>query len=305
MRRRDFLGALINATAVGAVAVSSTALSQQNGKMWRVGIFRAAPPPDGELQAFLSELAVQGYQQGRNFVLISRFGDGTASRIPELAIALVNDGVDVIVTEGIIPVRTARAVTTIIPIVMTASADPFLGGLVKNLSHPGENITGFTSMSVDIAGKAMEILKQLVPNLTRIAMLSPRVAWNVFIPPQSDAAKALGLEISYIDMSSTETIETAFQQAAGSGIQGVIVRGSPFFSSTQRDLIVEVAAARKIPVMFERRDFVEQGGLASYAPELSRPPPQGRRICCSDHGRRQGRRPSYPTTQQIPVIAQP
>jgi putative ABC transport system substrate-binding protein len=113
----------------------------------------------------------------------------------------------------------------------------------------------------------MEILKQLVPNLTRIAMLSPRVAWNVFIPPQSDAAKALGLEISYIDMSSTETIETAFQQAAGSGIQGVIVRGSPFFSSTQRDLIVEVAAARKIPVMFERRDFVEQGGLASYAPD--------------------------------------
>lgn len=260
MRRREFISLL----GYG-IFTPSVARAQQSEKVWRIGYFRTAPPPEGELQALLRALSAQGYTQGRHFVLVSRFGDGNVSRISELAIALVNDGVDIIVTEGVIPVRTARAVTATIPIVMAASADPFLGGLIQNLSRPGGNITGFTAMSVDIAGKAMEILKQLVPALSRVAMISPRVVWDIFVPPQGEAAKALGLEISYIDISSTEAIEPAFRQASSSGVQGILLRGSPFFSSMQRRLIVESAAAQRMPVMFERREYVEQGGLASYA----------------------------------------
>src|SRR4029453_1418854 len=121
-------------------------------------------------------------------------------RLPELAAALVNQGVDIIVTEGGLAVRAAAAASSTIPIVTASAADPFLGGLVKNLSRPGGNITGFASMERDISSKVFGILKEMVPALGRIAVLASLPIWSLFAPGQDQAAKALGIEYSFIDM---------------------------------------------------------------------------------------------------------
>lgn len=174
MRRRDFLGG-----AVGG-AVWPLAARAQQPPVRRIGHLRGAPPPERELQAFLRGLAEHGYVQGRNFVLVPQWGDGTVNRLQELAVAMVNAGVDIIVTEGTLAVRALRAVTATVPIVMMRAADPFVSGLITNLSRPGGNITGFSTLNVDFASKTLEILKGMVPGLTKVATLAPRQVWDIF-----------------------------------------------------------------------------------------------------------------------------
>jgi len=132
--RREFI------TLLGGVAAwPLAARAQQADRMRRIGFLRPAPPSERELEAFLRGLADRGYVQGQNFVLVPQWGDGNVARLPELAVALVNAGVDIIVAEGVVATRAARAVTATIPIVMTGAVDPFAGGLVKNLARPGGN----------------------------------------------------------------------------------------------------------------------------------------------------------------------
>jgi putative tryptophan/tyrosine transport system substrate-binding protein len=235
----------------------------------RIGFLRAAPPSERELEAFLRGLVDQGWIQGRNFVLVPQWGDGNVARLPELAVALVNAGVDIILAEGVITVRAARAVTGSIPIVMTGGADPFVGGLVQSLARPGGNVTGFTTLQAEIVGKVLEIFKDMVPGLSRVAALIPRVAWNMFASAQDQAAKALGIDVVYIDLAGPEAAGTAMRQAISSGAQGALLRVGPFFSSTQRQTIVDLAAELRLPVMYERREYVAQGGLVTYAPDAS------------------------------------
>src|SRR4030095_15076885 len=152
IRRREFITLL-----GGAAAWPLAARAQQSDRVRRIGFLRAAPPPQRALDAFLRGLADRGWVQGRNFLLVPQWGDGNVARLPELAVALVNAGVDVILAEGVVTTRAARAVTTTIPIVMTGGADPFVGGLVKSLARPGGNVTGFSSAQMDIEGKGLEI----------------------------------------------------------------------------------------------------------------------------------------------------
>jgi putative ABC transport system substrate-binding protein len=260
MRRRQFIGLLGCAAAWPAGAAA-----QPGERMRRIGYLRAAPPPEHELQALLRALAENGYVQGRNFTLITQWGDGKVSQLPELAVALVNAGVDIIVTEGTIAVRAAHAVTATIPIVMARAADPFVFGLIKSLSRPGGNITGFSSLNVDFAGKTMEILKAMVPGLTRIASLAPRQVWELFAAAELAAAKALAVHLDYVEMAGPDAAATAMRQAGAAGAQGAVLRGTPFFSSLQRKTIVDVAAEHRLPVIYESRDYIQQGGLVSYA----------------------------------------
>jgi len=261
MRRREFFAVL------GGVAAWPLASQGQQG-VRRIGFLRAAPQPEHELDAFLTALAERGYVQGRNFVLITRVGDGNLARLPELAVALVHDKVDIIVTEGTVAVRAAAAASSTIPIVTASAADPFLGGLIKNLSRPGGNITGFVSMERDISSKVFGILKEMVPGLSRIAVLASAPIWPLFAPDQDQAANALGLHYNFIDMPQPEAVGTAMRQAAIERAQGVVIRGSPFFSSAQRQLIIDSAAQHQLPAIYERRDDVERGGLVSYAPDV-------------------------------------
>jgi putative tryptophan/tyrosine transport system substrate-binding protein len=260
MRRRQFI------LGLGVmVALPLAARAQQPAKMKRIGLLRGAPPPEHELAAFLRALAEHGYVQGRNFVLVSQVGDGSPGRLPELAAALVKEGVDIIVTEGGSAVRAASAASSTIPIVTASAADPFLGGLVRTLSRPGGNITGFVSMERDISSKVFGILKEMVPALGRIAVLASRPIWATFAPGQDQAAKALGIECGFIDMPQPETVGAAMRQALAEGAQGAVIRGSPYFSSIQRRLIIDSAAEHRLPTIYERRDDAERGGLVSYA----------------------------------------
>jgi ABC-type uncharacterized transport system substrate-binding protein len=261
MRRREFI------TLLGAAAAwPLSARAQQREQMRRIGFLRAAPPSERELEAFLRGLVDHGWVQGRNFVLVPQWGDGNVARLPELAVALVNAGVEIILAEGVI---TARAVTATIPIVMTAGADPFVGGLVQSLARPGGNVTGFTTLQAEIVGKVLEIFKDMVPGLVRVAALIPRVAWNMFASAQDQAAKALGIDVVYIDLPGPEAASTAMRQAISAGVQGALLRVGPFFSSIQRQTVVDLAAELRLPVMYERREYVEQGGLVTYAPVAS------------------------------------
>jgi ABC-type uncharacterized transport system substrate-binding protein len=265
MKRREFISLLGGAAATWPLP----ARAQQPERMRRIGYLRVAPPPERELAALLRGLTEHGYAQGRNFVLVTQWGDGRVDRLHELAVALVNASVDVIVTEGTVAVRAIHAVTPSIPIVFTRAADPFIFGLVKNLARPGGNITGFSTISVDIAGKTLEILKEMVPRLTRVATLAPRKVWDLFATGEKEAAKGLGLDLAYVDMAGAEAADAAMRQAVSEGAQGILVRGTPFFSTPQRKIIVESAVNHRLPAMYESREYIEQGGLVSYATDAT------------------------------------
>jgi putative ABC transport system substrate-binding protein len=263
MQRRNFIKLL----GCGALTWSVATLAQPM-KMKRIGLLRAAEQPEHELAAFLRALSEHGLVQGRDFVLVPQVGDGRVARLPELAAALLNQGVDIIVTEGTVTVQAAAAATGKIPIVTASAADPFMGGLVKNLSRPGGNVTGFASMERDISSKVFGILREMIPALTRIAVLLPHPIWPLFAPGQDKAAKALGIEYGFIDMPRPEAVGDAMRQALADGAQAAVMRGSPLFSSVQRRLIIDSAAEHRMPTIYERRDDAEQGGLVSYAPNV-------------------------------------
>src|SRR5947209_16814189 len=196
MKRREFIAIVGGAVAAWPLAARAQSVIQVR----RIGFLRAAPPPERELNAFLSALADNGYVQGRNIMMVPQWGDGNLARLPELAAALKNEGVDIVVAEGTIVAQAAATAAPTLPIVMVGVADPFAGGLVKSLSHPGGNVTGFSSLEIDIAGKTFEILKDTIPGLARIAVLATRSLWSFWAPTQDPAAKALGIELAYIDM---------------------------------------------------------------------------------------------------------
>jgi putative ABC transport system substrate-binding protein len=264
MRRREFI-----AVVGGAVAAwPLPAPAQQPERIRRIGFFRAAPPPQHELDALLNALAERHYIQGRNFILVTQWGDGDVAQVGALAQALVSQGVEIVVTEGTVAVRAAANASASIPVVTTSAADPFMGGLVKSLSRPGGNVTGFASMEKDISGKVFAILKEAVPGLRRIGVLASTSIRGLFAPGQDEAARALGIEYEFFDMARAEMAPAAMDGAIAAGVQGVVVRGSPYFSSVQRRLIIDSAAARRLPAIYERRDDAERGGLVSYAPNV-------------------------------------
>jgi putative ABC transport system substrate-binding protein len=263
MRRREFIVGL-----GGAAAWPIWARAQQAERIRRIGFLRAAPPPQHELDALLNALAERNYVQGRHYVLVPQFGDGDVAQIGELAAGLVRQRVELIVTEGTVAVRAAANASASIPIVTTSAADPFMGGMVKNLSRPGGNVTGFASMEKDISGKVFGILHEMVPGLRRIGVLASASIRGLFAPGQDEAAKALGIEYAFFDMPRAEMAPAAMDQALAAGAQAVVVRGSPYFSSQQRRLIIDGAAARRLPAIYERRDDAERGGLVSYAPNV-------------------------------------
>ncbi len=200
-------------------------------------------------------------------MLVPQWGDGNVARLPELAVTLVNAGIDVIVAEGVTGARAARAVTATIPIVVTTGADPFVGGLVKSLARPGGNVTGFTTMSAETSGKVFEVFREVVPGLKRVAVLAPRTAWELFASAQDRAAKELAIDLVYIDLPGPEAASSVMREAVSASAEGALLRVGPFFSSIQRQKIIDLAAELRLPVMYERPGDVEHGGLVSYSPD--------------------------------------
>jgi putative ABC transport system substrate-binding protein len=259
LRRREFITLL-----GGAAIVWPLVARAQQPKVWRIGLLRASTPPQRELDAFRRALAEQGFVEGRNVVLIHQGTDEPPDRVPALATALVNGGIDLIVADGGVAANAARTATGTIPIVMARSANPFEANLVQSLARPGGNVTGLSTQGVDITSKLMELLKEMVPGLARLAAISPPASHALFATAQDLAARSLGLTLTYIELPSAEVIDNSMRQAVAAGAQAGLLRGTPFFSTAQRKVIVERARDYRLPMMYEARDFVELGGFAAY-----------------------------------------
>ena len=241
--------------------------AQQQKKIPRVGflIASAASAQAPRLEAFKYGLRELGYVDGQNIVIDVRSGDGKPERLPIAAAELVRLQVEVIVSGGPTSTRAAKQATNKIPIVMTLEGDPVGDGLVASLARPGGNITGLSTLGPELSGKRLELLKEIIPKVSRVAVFHSADTRNA---PQSNeidvAAAALGIHLQKLELRSPKDIETAFQ-AVTKGRAGAALAQAAAVLLSQRTRVAELAIQKRLAVMFPREEFVEAGGLVVYA----------------------------------------
>jgi putative ABC transport system substrate-binding protein len=212
--------------------------------------------------------------EGKNIVIELRSADGKVDRLPALAGELVHLKVAVIVTSGGAPTRRAKEATSTIPIVMTNDPDPVGDGFVASLARPGGNITGLSTFAPELSGKRLEILREVVPKLSRVAILgsSSATGYVQTLKEIEPVAKAFKMQLQFLDVLHAKDMETAFRAASTGRAQAILTLNSAILGS-QRVQIAGLAVKERLPVMYHQGDFVEAGGLMSYAaniPDLNR-----------------------------------
>ena len=248
----------------GTLMLCRRPMLAQNAQRPRIGFLRPSPPPEAALDAFRGALGEHGLIPGGNCELVFQWSDGNPEHLTGLAAALLNEGIAVIVVDTLVATRAAQAATSSTAIVMAGGADPVAAGVAQSFSRPGGNVTGITGQSSDIVGKTFELLGQIVPRLSRVAVIDALSGREIFRAADGEAARMLGLNISYIDPQGPFDTDVALRAALAEGVQGVIVRSGPFNSPALRQLIVEGVAKHKLPAVYLGEDFVEAGGLISY-----------------------------------------
>jgi putative tryptophan/tyrosine transport system substrate-binding protein len=262
--RRTFLGTL----AGGLLVSPFTNLAQQPAKVPRIGILGNLDTPDWE--GLRQGLRVLGYVDTRNVTMDWRFSEGKTERLPALAIELVQLKVDILVASGTQAIRAAKEATSTIPIVMAVAAFPDKIGLVESLARPGGNVTGLTNFGPELIGKRLELLKEIAPKVTRVALM-----WNPASPVEPHgfretlaAAPMAGVEIQSIEVRTPDDHAAAFATVAASRADALYAFGNPV-NFTNRQLIADFALKSRIPSLYEERQFIESGGLLSYAPSYT------------------------------------
>src|SRR5580765_2847960 len=250
------------------LAVAVMADAQQPGKIFRIGFLdpSTASGTAVMVDAFRQELSKHGWIEGKNITIEYRFAEQKSERLPELAAELVRLSVDLIVTTGDGPTLAAKKATTIIPIVMTTSSDPVAQGLVASLARPGGNVTGLSSLAADLNTKRLEILKDAIPKLARVALLqSPgSVTSDLQLKELRPAVVALKLKLEEIDTQpDAKGFESAFKTAKQKQVNAIMtVATRAFFAERKR--IVELAGKYRVPAIYFQKEFVDEGGLMSY-----------------------------------------
>jgi putative tryptophan/tyrosine transport system substrate-binding protein len=269
MKRRQFISLLGGAMVVHPLA----ARAQQSDRLRRIGVLMAtfAGDPAGEsrLAALRAELAKLGWTEGRNLRIDVRWGaDADAARLQRYAADLVALGPDVLVSEASMPTAALRSQTRTIPIVFQGVFDPAGQGLVTSLAHPGANITGFSMFNAPMAGKWLEMLTQIKPPATHVAVLyDPKPAWgSMALKAIEQAASELAVPVQAAAISTDAEIDAAMAHAAGEAHGGIVVLASPF-TMTHRDAIVSLAAKHRLPAVYAARIFATAAGLMSYGVE--------------------------------------
>ena len=282
MKRRAFIGLL------GGAAVAPLVANAQQGKLARIGALVLTSADAQSLAKALREgLREFGYAEGQNLVFEFRSADGNADRLPNLAAELVRLPVDVIVATFTPCALAAKQATTTVPIVMAAVADPVGSGLVQSLARPGGNITGFSNMAAEIAGKSVELLRDMLPSLKRVAVLANPLDpfTRPFLEQVNLAGRTIGIEIAPIAMArGPDEVEAAFALIAQERAQAVVVQGI-FFSKTVADL----ALRHRLPSASVLRQFAQAGGLVSYGADV---PDIFRRCAVVVHKILQGTKPA-------------
>jgi putative ABC transport system substrate-binding protein len=257
-------------------AAPLTAEAQQTGKVPRIGFLHygtAGPSP--EVDAFRQGLQALGYVEGQKIAIEYRFANGQVARLPELATELARLKLDVIVTPTTPAAMAAKQATSTIPIVFVAVADAVGAGLIANFARPGGNITGLTSVSAELGGKRLELLKQVAPTASRVAILyNPADRSNVLLLKElKDSAPALGLTLQPHEVRGPGEFESAFVAIARERAHALF--GAPgVLTFEHRRTVVDLAAKHRIPTMWGHRQFVDAGGLMSYAVNYNRQGPR-------------------------------
>jgi len=241
--------------------------AQQPTKILRIG-FLGTPPRSAiseRIEAFRQGLREHGYDEGKNTVIEWRYAEGKLDRLPALAAELVHLKTHVIVTAGPQATRSAKQATVTIPIVMGFDNDPVGSGFVASLARPAGNITGLSSLAPELSGKQMELLKEIVPKLSRMAVLgdSNEPGNAQAIKEVELAAGAVKVQVHYLDVLNLKDIENSFQSARKERADAILLLPGPVMP-THRTEVINLAAKSGLPTMYFRSDFVEAGGLMTY-----------------------------------------
>jgi putative ABC transport system substrate-binding protein len=269
MRRREFISLLCGATVTWTVTVRA----QQGEKVRRVGLLLPAAADDAIFQArvgaFLQEMGQLGWSIGRNLRVDTRWGTTKAADIRRYATELAALAPDVILAAGTTPVGPLQQATRTVPIVFVHVIDPVGGGIVDSLARPGGNTTGLSNMEYSLSGKWLELLKEIAPGVTRVAVLRDSTqgfANSQFAVVQA-MAPSLRIEVSPVNLGEASELEHAIAGFARAANGGLLLTGGAA-GIRHRDLIISLAARNKVPAVYFERAFVAAGGLVSYGPDL-------------------------------------
>jgi len=266
---------LIVPLVLSLLAVSFDGYAQQAGKMPRVGFLWTGPSSSSSpfIEAFRRGLHGLGWVDGQNVTVEYRYAEGKAERFPDLATELVHLPVEVIVAGPAPAAVAAKQATTTIPIVITLGADPLAFGLMESRAPQGGNITGLTEMAPELTPKRLALLKELMPALTRVALLwQPGTlreeTFGRIVQEAQDAARALGIQLQVVEARTADGVDAAFAEIVKGRAEALVVFMSPTFNNQPKRL-ADLASQHQLPTMYEFRGFAAAGGLMSYGADIS------------------------------------
>ena len=264
MDRREFVSGVALTLLTAPLAVGA----QEAGTVDRIGVLHAGSPPDPFEEPFKQGLRELGYVEGRNITIEHRWAGGRDERLPGLAADLVRLKVSVIVAASQAAVAAKQA-TNVIPIVMPTITDPVRLGLVASLARPAGNATGFATQNDELPGKWMELLKDILPKISRVAVLvHPAYDGGVQLKASEAAARSLGVRLQPLKVERLADFETAFAELQRNRTEALIVSSSPLFY-VHASLLVDFAAKHRLPAIYHQSELVVGlGGLMSYGPDF-------------------------------------
>jgi putative ABC transport system substrate-binding protein len=266
----SMIRALLTFALLTMVGLPNAADAQQQTSPRRIGVILVIFSPESkEAQALREGLRDAGYVEGRDVVIEWRFTNGDYARVPELVAGLLQSKVEIIVVDSAVATQAIKRATSTIPIVMVMSADPVGSGLVASLAHPGGNVTGLTNMVTDLTAKRLQLLKEAIPTLTRVAVLwNPATSWHTkAVEDLKAVAPSLSIKLHFAGVRTPEEIAPAFSAINREHAQALYVIGDPFFF-THRMAVLKPALKARLPTMHTARQYADAGGLMSYAPNF-------------------------------------
>ena len=265
--------ALVIAVFLLAVVAGPPVDAQPAPKIAKIGYLAPNTPAGAAhlVEAFRQGMRELGHVEGKTFVLELRYGEGKPERLPELARELVGLKVDVIVTTTDAAIAAVKRETRTIPIVMTFSNDPVGTGFVASLARPGGNVTGLSNISSELSGKRLELLREVVPGLSRVALLwNPDVRGHLLEHKEMEAAaRLLHLQLQSVEVSRVEDLDQTFSAVTRERAQAVVVPSGNPVAVTNRGQIASLAQRNRLPSMYGGKEYVDAGGLMSYGPSVT------------------------------------